>query len=342
MRIGDTGKTKEQLRAELAALRIKAERLEEAERFMRESGERYRRLLESVTDYVYTVRVENGQAVGTTHGEGCERLTGFAPEEYSDDPNLWIEMVHPDDRHLVREWAERLSRGLPSPPLAHRIIRKDGGVRWVRNTAVLHRDALGRIAFYDGVVQDITDAKEHEEDIRRSSLSDALTGLPNRVVLMARLDRVLADARLCNSKVAVLFLDLDRFKPVNDHFGHAVGDAVLKEVAQRLVSQVRTTDLVARVGGDEFVVVLADQRGESGPAEVARKLTASLRKPYASLGGVRGPGASVGVSLYPDDALEPEELLRKADEAMYAAKHHRRGSVAFHARLEGKRPGRHA
>ena len=335
-------RTPEELLAEIGELRLRADRLEEAWHSVRESEERYRRLLGSVIGYIYTVQVENGRAVSTVHGDGCEALTGYTPADYEADPNLWLSMVHEEDRFAVLQQAQRLQRGEDSQPLDHRILHKDGSVRWVRNTPVIRRDAFSRVAFYDGIIQDITEAKTMAEKAQHASLHDPLTGLANRLLLMDRLSRVLDSARREQTKVAVLFLDLDNFKPVNDRLGHAVGDLVLKEAAGRVLEQVRSSDTVARVGGDEFVIVLPGQKGESGASEVARKIIAALSRPYESLGGDEGPGGSVGISIAPDDGTDPWELVGKADEAMYYVKNHIRSSFAFFSgltRQEG--PGPH-
>jgi len=327
------GRTKEQLLEEIAELRLRVDGLEKACDMVRDSEGRYRRLLESVTDYVYTVKVENGRAVGTTHGEGCTRLTGYAPGDFARDPMLWFGMVYEDDRVAVLEQAARLLRGEDARPLEHRILHKDGRLLWVRNTPVVRRDAFGRVVFYDGIIQDVTASKGVEAKALHAALHDPLTLLPNRPLMLDRLGAMIESARRESDKVAVLFVDLDNFKPVNDTLGHAVGDEVLKEAAARLQGEVRNTDTVARVGGDEFVVLLGRQRGGAGAAEVSRKLIAALSRPYRSMGGAKGPGASVGISLYPDDGADPPELLRKADEAMYYVKNHERSTFAFASSL---------
>lgn len=329
-------KTKAQLLSEIGELQRKAARLESAESTLSESEARYRRLLESVTDYIYTVIVRDGQAVHTTHGEGCLKVTGYTPREYEADPSLWIAMVPEEDRAAVREQAENLLGGLDAPVLTHRIIHKDGEIRWVRNTPVLRRDAFGRVVFYDGVVQDVTDVKKKETQSRHAALHDPLTSLPNRLLMLDRLEQLIDVARREGAKVAVLFLDLDNFKPVNDSFGHAVGDAVLREAAGRLLAQVRATDTVARVGGDEFVVLLSAQHGEAGAADVAGKLIAALGKPYKALNGLPGPGASIGICMAPDDGVEPWLLIDLADQAMYFVKNHTRNTFAFFSRIQHK------
>jgi PAS domain S-box-containing protein len=134
-----------------------------AEQVLRESEQRYRRLLNSVNDYVYEVTVRDGVVVATRHGAGCEAVTGYTSSEYDRDPALWLAMVPPEDRAAVIEHARRIVEGLDVSPLEHRIRRKDGGVRWVRNTPVLRRDAQGRLVGYDGLIKDITDRRAAEE-----------------------------------------------------------------------------------------------------------------------------------------------------------------------------------
>jgi len=140
----------------------------QADEATRESEQRYKRLLASVTDYVYSVMVEDGLAVATTHGPGCEAVTGYASEEFETDQTLWYEMIHEEDRPAVLEQATRILRGEEPPPLEHRIIHKNGTERWIRNTTVPRKDAQGRLAAYDGLVYDITERKQAEGRLTRA------------------------------------------------------------------------------------------------------------------------------------------------------------------------------
>lgn len=160
-RIADLAEANEILQAEI----IEREAVEQA---LRESEQRYKTLLGSVTDYIYTVNVENGRVINTTHSPYCVAVTGYTSEEYETDPHLWYRMIYEEDRPAVMEQADRLLSGEQIPPLEHRIIHKDGSIRWVRNTPVLRKDEAGQVVSYDGSITDITERKEAEEALRKS------------------------------------------------------------------------------------------------------------------------------------------------------------------------------
>lgn len=314
------------LAAENAALRRRIDALERqhvqcliTEQALRQGEERYRRLLESVTDYVYTVHVADGHAVSTVHGPNCVAVTGYTADEYRENPLLWLTMVPDEDRPAVLAHASRVLMGDPAP-LEHRIIHKDGTVRYVRNTPVVHRDAAGRLVSYDGIINDITERRRAEELITRMSLHDGLTGLPNRALYMDRLRQTLSLAARASERVAVYFIDLDRFKDVNDAYGHEAGDKVLVETARRLTGCVRRSDTVARLGGDEFVALTPGIGSSAQAGLLAGKMVTALHEPFVAMGHTCQLGASVGVALFPEDGLRAGELLRRADAAMYVAK----------------------
>jgi diguanylate cyclase (GGDEF)-like protein/PAS domain S-box-containing protein len=205
--------------------------------------------------------------------------------------------------------------------------RKDGEefLCWLELAEV--RDAQGTRTHFVGVMSDITDRKRAEQELRYLANYDTLTGLPNRTLLGERLGHAIMRARRNGRRVAVLFLDLDRFKHVNDSMGHAAGDRMLKAAGSRLRAHIRDTDTVARLGGDEFTVVLEDIRDEAEADQVAIKLIAAFAEPLALDQGqevVISP--SIGISLYPDHAQVPTDLLKFADTAMYQAKEHGRNT----------------
>lgn len=186
----------------------------------------------------------------------------------------------------------------------------------------------GQVMYYVGVLSDITARKRYEAQIRRQAFYDNLTDLPNRLLLQDRLNMALLQAKRSDSKVAVLFLDLDSFKAVNDLYGHCIGDQVLKAAASQLKGCVRRTDTIARLGGDEFVIVLPQLRSTEGAALVAQKALIALDGPLNIKPGMCVT-SSIGISVFPDDCEDAEALMRKADQAMYQAKEQGKNCFRF-------------
>lgn len=208
--------------------------------------------------------------------------------------------------------------------------RRNGEIyaEWLTINAV--KDDDGQLTHYVAVFSDITMRKAAEDQMRFLAHHDALTSLPNRVLLLERLRRAIPHAQRNHKKIAVMFLDLDRFKQINDTLGHAVGDQLLRIVAQRLTAGVRAEDTVARLSGDEFVVVLEEiQDGDDLPT-IARKIVASLAQPTIMEGHELGITASIGISLYPDHAKDADSLIKHADSAMYLAKEAGRNNFRFY------------
>lgn len=580
---------------ELAALRERNREMEGAQRkrqaaeeSLRDGTSHYRRLIEAVTDYIYTVEIVDGEAVGTTHGHNCAAITGYTPEEYADDPTLWLAMVHPDDRQAVLEATARMCAGIPVCSFEHRILHKDGSVRWVRNTPVSHCDPAQRVIVYNGLISDITERKQAEEALRESerrfremlgnarlasvmlgpdgaisfcndyllqltgwrweelsgrdwfetflppdkreeirtmffntlhtgdipphyenviltrqgerrliawnnmllrgengtvtgtasigedishrrraeealresehsyrTLSenlpgivyrvflkensrtqffntmledltgyrpeelatgrvcsieplilpadrkcvahmisnaiatgipfqveyrlrhkngeirhlaesgrpvpgrdgkplyidgvifditerkqfeeqllyqanyDFVTGLPNRNLLHDRLSHAIAHESRHKRKVAVLLLDLDQFKIINDTMGHPAGDQILKEAALRLKRCKRTSDTVARLGGDEFVLIMTDIGHLRNVARIAEKVLKVFAPPFSVQGQEIFVTCSAGIAMFPDDGTDADVLLKNADVAMYHAKKLGRNNYQF-------------
>lgn len=185
---------------------------------------------------------------------------------------------------------------------------------------------------FTGVIRDITQRKRALEEIRYLAHHDALTSLPNRTLYAERVDRAVARAKRSDKPFALMFVDLDKFKPINDALGHEAGDVVLKVVAERLLTHVRQTDTVARLGGDEFVAILESLDHPASAAVVAEKILASLREPITVPGGATANiGASIGISVYPYDGETLDALTSAADEAMYDVKEAGRDNYKFHS-----------
>ncbi|MDD5301231.1 MAG: PAS domain S-box protein [Gallionella sp.] len=438
---------------------------------LRESEARYKRITEGITDYQYTVRVENGRAVETRQSPACVTVTGYTAREFAADPYLWIRMVVPEDRERVRGQVQQILAGNDVPPIEHQITRKDGETRWVSDTTILFRDASGKLLSYDGVVsditkrkqaeikiikslsllnatlestndailvvdlnntwvlhnqrfidlwhitdeiiaakddraalsyvlnqledaegfldkvrelystpkanscdvikfkdgriiernsipqfiggevvgrvwsfRDITERKQVEEHIRSLAFYDALTQLPNRRMLNDRLGQAMAASKRSGLYGALMFLDLDNFKPLNDTYGHEIGDLLLVEVARRLIGCNREMDTVARFGGDEFVVMLSElaaSKAESiaQASIVAEKIRATLAEPYLLSRKQEGKAeitiehhctSSIGVVLFIDHEASPADIIKWADMAMYQAKDGGRNRFCFY------------
>jgi diguanylate cyclase (GGDEF)-like protein/PAS domain S-box-containing protein len=231
-----------------------------------------------------------------------------------------LEFLHPSERDRARSGVDRLLRGdLAFYKREHRVVRPDGSIVSVLIDMTLVRDSDGEPNYFFVQVCDITDRKRAEEALEHQALHDDLTHLPNRLLLVDRLTLSLARAERLGSHVAVLFLDLDRFKLVNDGLGHVVGDQLLVEVAGRLRRSIRASDTVARFGGDEFVIVREDIADVSEAVEFAERIVAVLHEPIALSGRELYATTSVGIALGAAGA-SAEQLLRDADAAMYRAK----------------------
>ena len=201
-----------------------------------------------------------------------------------------------------------------------RNYRKDGSMYWNELHIAPVRSDTGEVTHYIGVHSDITDAKTHQDELARQANHDSLTGLPNRNLLWDRIQSACARAQRYGNFAAIAFLDLDNFKVVNDSLGHTLGDHLLRAVAARLQSALRATDTVARQGGDEFVLVLSDQVSEQQIASELQRIAQSFSQPFSVEGRDVFITASIGAALHPQDAKDPETLMKSAELAMYRAK----------------------
>lgn len=222
-----------------------------------------------------------------------------------------------------------LAGEIPSYAIEKRYVRKDGQPVWV-NVAVSRMVSSRGDVNLMIVVEDIAQRKQYEHELRHMASHDVLTGLANRSLLMDRLDQALALAHRTGHQVAILFIDLDRFKTINDSLGHEAGDHVIIEAGRRLAGIVREGDTVARLGGDEFVVLMPDLEDCSGAAVLSAKLLEALLLPMNVLGHEFSPIGSIGISLYPRDGSDSNALLKNADAAMYRAKELGRGNFQFY------------
>jgi len=209
------------------------------------------------------------------------------------------------------------------------LYRRDRSKRWVLANMRAVRDADGKVMLVEGTIEDISDRKLAEERVQFLAYYDALTGLPNRTLLQDRLAKSLASARRHKEKVALLFLDLDRFKIINDSLGHSFGDLLLQQVAERLKKWARAQDTVARIGGDEFLIALASVNDDSDAAVAAGRIMEAMNSDFVIQGRTFNVSCSIGISLFPDHGADNEALIKNADAAMYTAKESGRNAFRF-------------
>jgi diguanylate cyclase (GGDEF)-like protein/PAS domain S-box-containing protein len=300
----------------------------EAEEKLREAEDRYRTLIEQIPAVTYIQEVEHNDTVAYLSPQ-MEVLTGYTPEEFYSNLDLWYGVTHPEDRERVVAEVERTDETGDSFCLEYRIIHKEGRVVWVRDEAMLVDNEEGRPRLWQGVMSDVTERKELEDRLKHQALHDALTGLPNRTLFTDRLGHALTRSEAGRGErpgsVAVLFLDLDNFKIVNDSLGHEAGDRLLVEMARRISGCLRMGDTAARLGGDEFTVLLEGARdteeAEDAARNVAERIAEALEIPFVLGEQEVFVTSSIGIAaLSPREEDGPEGLLRDADAAMYRAK----------------------
>ena len=244
----------------------------------------------------------------------------------------YLEMVHPEDRERYLVAVNSAWEQAGACTNEYRVIRHDGRAAWLSSHGKTLADANGKVYRMIGVSQDITERKRQEEEARFLAYHDTLTGLPNRRLLDDRLRQAVFLAQRRDARVAVMVVDLDRFKQVNDALGHRAGDAVLREAAHRIAGCVRKADTLARHGGDEFVVMIPDLQQDGDCQVVAEKILRALVPPFSADGRDFTIGASIGISLCPTDAGDGEALLRNADVAMYRAKQLGRNNYRYYGK----------
>ncbi len=305
-----------------------------AENSLREARGRLDHLLASSPSIIYSTGATAVHRCTFVSRNLLETL-GYAPEEMIADPEFWFAHLHPEDRATVL--AHFAQEGVPERgAIEYRFRHADGSYRWFHDSYRLVRDEAGHPAEIVGSWTDITarkaaeeTARSREERIHYLAYHDPLTDLPNRSLLLDRLSQALAQAERDSTQVAVLFTDLDRFKIVNDTLGHPAGDELLRQVALRLRSTLREGDTIARLSGDEFVILLPRIAEARDVARVAAKALGMVTAPFTVLGHELHISGTIGVSLFPKDGADPETLLKHADTALYQAKDRGRNQYQF-------------
>lgn len=299
------------------------QRMRRAARKLEQSRDRYRTLVENVPGTVFRSKpAEPWRFDHVSHG--IETLTGHSAESFMAGKVTLKQLIHPDDIERVNQAVGDALRDRQPYDIEYRICDSHDQIRWAAERGrATHDDNGGQ--WIDGVILDVTDRKIAENAIRNLAFYDPLTSLPNRRLLLDRMGQALANSERSGRHGAVLFVDLDNFKALNDSYGHEAGDVLLREVAARLRESVREGDTVARLGGDEFVIMLVNlgttrTEASAQATQVARKILAALNAPY-QIGGYRHSSTpSVGITTFFATGRNPDQLIKDADVAMYRAK----------------------
>jgi len=265
--------------------------------------------------------------------QGAEELTGLPAELFVKQPKEIQKLVHPYDSLRLFEAYKDLLAG-KKKVIEHRLLLNDGSIRWVHNFALPCKDQTGQVVRVDGLIIDVSEQKSREEKIKHMAFYDQLTGLPNRIMFENYFAFTLAGEKHREQKLALIFIDLDQFKQVNDEMGHDVGDLLLKEVAVRIKTIMRESDMLARLGGDEFVALITSVSRETITL-VAERIMETFSRSFIIEGYELRVGASIGISVYPEDGRDLETLIKSADEAMYTAKRKGKNQYYFHVRQQG-------
>jgi diguanylate cyclase len=317
------------VRALQSANRELIERTERAERLAAElqvSEERYMLAVAGANDGIWDWDLTTNHVFMSPRLLG---IFGWEPGEV-DSVEAWMERIHEEDREALKDtFVRHLRRESETFSAKVRCIHKSGQPRWLLLRGLSQRDETGRAYRIAGSCTDITASKEAELRIQDLAYRDGLTGLANRVTLTQRLDATIEAAAREHRSFGVMLLDLDRFKVINDSLGRAAGDLALKETAERLGECVRGHDLIARLAGDEFVLLIREMPDAPALTSIAERVIAAMRRPIQLQGGLYQIGASLGIAVFPDDGVDTDALLKHADLAMYRAKELGRNNYQF-------------
>ena len=271
----------------------------------------------------------NTRGIIKSFNPAAEFMFGYSQEDVV-GKNISMLMPAPDsDAHdgYLKHYMETKEARVIGVEREVAALRRDGKTFYM--SLAVNEMVSGEERFFIGIVRDISERKKSEAAIKQLAHFDAVTGLPNRSLFFDRLKQALAQAKRQKKRLAVLFLDLDGFKAVNDSLGHDVGDRLLKEVAKRLLKTIREMDTVARFGGDEFAFVVDDIENSEGASIVAKKILTALAKPFLVSGHRCEIGGSIGISLFPENSTSVATLIRQADIAMYVVKRNNKNNYRF-------------
>jgi diguanylate cyclase (GGDEF)-like protein/PAS domain S-box-containing protein len=279
-------------------------------------------------DYLFdAVVVTDSQGIITDWNKGSEALYGYTKKEVLGQP-VGILHVPEDDAHITSEvisavvkygrWAGEV-----------RMLHKDGHIGWIESICVPLFDESHQMIGALGINRDISGRMKESKRLQHLAHYDQLTDIPNRYLLLDRVKHLIAQCERNKKKFSLLYIDLDRFKNINDTKGHACGDRVLKEAASRIAQSIRNSDTIARIGGDEFVLLLENTSDKNAISKIAESIIEVIGKAFIINGEVFEISCSIGIAIYPDDGTSTDALLAASDKAMYKAKHKERGTYEY-------------
>ncbi len=292
-------------------------RIKGTEQALREAEERYRGIFENAVEGIFQTSVDGRYLRANP---ALARIYGYAsPEDLAENLDNISGQLYVDPSRR-REFVRRMQRHGVVKNFESEVRRRDGSAIWISENARAVRNEEGKLLYYEGSVEDITETRRYRQRLEHQATHDHLTALPNRVLLNDRLKQAMSHARRHGQIVAVVFIDLDNFKLINDSLGHETGDRLLKAMAGRMCENVRGSDTVARQSGDEFVILLCSERSEEEVYGAVRRIIRAICRPWRDQGQEIAVTCSAGISLYPRDGDDPVTLLKNADAAMYRAK----------------------
>jgi diguanylate cyclase (GGDEF)-like protein/PAS domain S-box-containing protein len=290
------------------------------------SEEKYRTILDEIQDAYFEVDLAGNFIF--VNDSVCRHL-GYSREELM-KMNYRTFIAVEDAKAVYQVFNQVYRTGEPNKGFGYRMVRKDGSTGFAEISVSLLRNEKGEVVGFRGIGRDVTERIQLQEKLADMATHDPLTGLPNRILLNDRLIVGLAQAQRTAAKLAVMMLDLDRFKNINDEKGHTVGDGLLKAVGERLTTLVRKSDTVARVGGDEFVLLISQISRAEDAIKIAQKVLDAFCKPFVFDGHRLHITTSIGIAMYPEDGEDVETLLKNADTAMYWAKEQGRATYELY------------
>jgi diguanylate cyclase (GGDEF)-like protein/PAS domain S-box-containing protein len=300
-----------------------------AEEQLRELEARWEFALEGSGDGVWDWNFKNNEVF---YSRRLKELLGFDETELKNDFNEVMDRIHPKDVNRVKGNIEKHLRGETRYYTAdYRIMKRDGSYMWAEDRGkVIRWDKEGKPLRMIGTFTDITVRKELEEEIKRLAYRDPLTNLPNRLLFNDRVELTIASSRRYSKRFALMIIDVDKFKKINDTYGHDVGDKLILHIGAKIQEVLRKSDTIARFGGDEFLLLLPDIRGRQDVEKIAKKIFDLFQKKMIIDGKKLSSTLSMGISIFPDDGEDSSTLLKNADTALYEVKDSGRNNYKFY------------